>query len=334
MASPNLIAAALSQRAKRATMIVLGNALPMYGNPIRVAEEYAMLDLMFQGRFQAGFVVGGGPEWFSYNLNPTHSRGMWREAHDLIIRAWTEDGPFSYNGKFYQLQYVNPWPRPLQKPHPPIWVPGTGTLETMEFVAERGYTYAAVTYSNVSGFRQNATSFRETWEKTGKPWDPDKLGWLVPIYVAETDEQARKEAEPHIWYLALKLLKGLGYSGTGITWMPPGYTSERSMLRVLSQRMGRRDQLTLAKDWSDIEAGGNIIVGSVETVAQKLVEYAREFQLGHYLCLLQFGTLPPELTRKNMELMARQVIPKVRKALGAAAPAAVGAAGARARGAP
>ena len=118
----------------------------------------------------------------------------------------------------------------------------------------------------------------------------------------------------------MKLLKGLGYSGTGVTWMPPGYTSERSMLRVLGQRMGRRDQLTLAEDWSDIEAGGNIIVGSVETVTQKLVDYAREFDLGHFLCLLQFGTLPGDLTRKNMELMATRVIPAVRQALGAEAP--------------
>jgi alkanesulfonate monooxygenase SsuD/methylene tetrahydromethanopterin reductase-like flavin-dependent oxidoreductase (luciferase family) len=323
MASPNLIAAALSQRTRQARMIVLGNALPMYGNPIRVAEEYAMLDLLFQGRFSAGFVVGGGPEWYSYNLNPTQARGMWREAHDLIVRAWTEDGPFSYEGKHYQFQYVNPWPKPFQKPHPPIWVPGTGSLETIQFVAERGYTYAAVTYANVAAFRQNATTLQEAWAKTGKAWEPDKLGWLVPVYVAETDEQARKEAEPHIWYFALKLLKGLGYSGTGITWMPPGYTSENSMLRVLSQRMSRRDQLTLAQDWSDVEAGGNILVGSVETVTQKLVAYAKEFQHGHYLCLLHFGSLPADLTRKNMELMARKVIPAVRRALGAEAPSPV-----------
>jgi alkanesulfonate monooxygenase SsuD/methylene tetrahydromethanopterin reductase-like flavin-dependent oxidoreductase (luciferase family) len=194
----------------------------------------------------------------------------------------------------------------------------------MEFVAERGYTYAAVTYSNVAGFRQNASAFQETWEKTGKTWDPDKLGWLVPIYVAETDEEARRECEPHLWYFATKLLKGLGYSGTGVTWMPPGYTSERSMLRVLGQRMGRRDQLTLAQDWSDIEAGGNIIVGSVDTVAQKLTEYAKEFKHGHYLCLLQFGTLPADLTRKNMDLMVNRVMPKVRAAMGAEASAPVG----------
>ena len=195
MASPNLIASALSQRIKRAQMIVLGNALPMYGNPVRVAEEYAMLDLLFQGRFQAGFVIGGGPEWFSYNLNPTFSRAMWREAHDLIIRAWTEDGPFSFEGKFYQLQYVNPWPKPYQKPHPPIWVPGTGTLETMEFVAEHGYTYAAVTYSNVSGFRQNAAPFERPGRRRASPGTRTSWGgWCPSTWRRRTRRPARRRS--------------------------------------------------------------------------------------------------------------------------------------------
>ena len=320
MPSPNLIAASLAQRTHSAKVIVLGNALPLYGSPLRVAEEFAMLDLMLKGRFVAGFVVGGGPEWYSFGLNPTNARAMWREAHDLIVRAWTEEGPFRFDGKHYQYQNVNLWPKPLQQPHPPIWVPGTGSVETIEFVAERGYTYAAVTYSNVAAFRQNAAAFRDTWEKTGKAWDPDKLGWLVPIYVAETDAQAREEAESHLWYFARKLLKGLGYSGTGVTWMPPGYTSESSMLRVLSQRMSSTDQLTLAQDWSDIEAGGNIIIGGIDTVVEKLTAYAREFQLGHFLCLLQFGTLPADLTKKNLELMAQKVIPRVRQALMTDAP--------------
>ena len=315
MPSPNLIAANLASRTRQATMVILGNALPFYGNPIRVAEEFALLDTLYQGRFIAGFVVGGGPEWYSYNLNPTTARRAWREAHDLIIKAWTEDGPFSYEGKFYQLQYVNPWPKPYQKPHPPIWVPGGGSTETMEFVAEQGYSYMALTYVDVSLFRQNAATFREMWEKQGRPWDPDKLGWLVPIYVAETDEQARKEAEPHIWYFIKKLV--LGLTGGGHTWFPPGYTSESSMMRYLNTTFQGRVRslrgLGSAETWADIEEGGICIVGSVETVKQKLIQYAKEFNHGHYLCLLQFGSLPAELTRKNLELMAREVIPAVRQ---------------------
>jgi len=126
MPSPNLIAAALSQRVQKARVMVLGNGLPLYEVPIKIAEEFAMLDNMFRGKFDAGFVGGGGPEHYSYNINPTFARERFREATDLIIKAWTDPGPFSWDGKHYQFQYVNPWPRPVQKPYPPVWIPGAG----------------------------------------------------------------------------------------------------------------------------------------------------------------------------------------------------------------
>jgi alkanesulfonate monooxygenase SsuD/methylene tetrahydromethanopterin reductase-like flavin-dependent oxidoreductase (luciferase family) len=103
MPSPNLIAAALSQRTSRIRVCVLGNALPLYDPPTRVAEEFAMLDLLTGGRLIAGLVVGGGPEYYSYNVNPTEARGRFREAIDLVVRAWTEPGPFSFDGEYYSL---------------------------------------------------------------------------------------------------------------------------------------------------------------------------------------------------------------------------------------
>ncbi|MCS6927776.1 MAG: LLM class flavin-dependent oxidoreductase, partial [Candidatus Binatia bacterium] len=102
MPSPNLIAAALSQRMQKARVMVLGNALPLYEVPLKIAEEFAMLDNMLHGRFDAGFVVGGGPEYYSYNINPTFARERFREATDLILKAWTDPGPFSWDGKHFQ----------------------------------------------------------------------------------------------------------------------------------------------------------------------------------------------------------------------------------------
>ena len=89
MPSPNLIAAALTQRTKRARLAVIGNALPLYNPPLRVAEEFAMLDVLSGGRLIAGMVIGGGPEYYSYQVNPTHARERFREALDLIVKAWT-----------------------------------------------------------------------------------------------------------------------------------------------------------------------------------------------------------------------------------------------------
>src|SRR5438093_280897 len=114
MPSPNLIAAALTQRTSRVRIAIVGNALPLYDPPTRVAEEIAMLDLMSGGRIIAGQVIGGGPEYYSFSINPAEARTRFSEAHEIIMRAWTQPGPFEFYGEHYKLRYVNTWPRPLQ----------------------------------------------------------------------------------------------------------------------------------------------------------------------------------------------------------------------------
>ncbi len=144
MPSPNLMGSILARQTKRVKIAVIGNALPLYNPPTRVAEEYAMIDVISGGRLIAGMVVGGGPEYYSFTVNPTHARTMYAEALDLCVRAWTEPGPFEHYGKHWKLKYVNPWPLPIQKPHPPIWIPGAGSIETVKFVAARRYSYMGI----------------------------------------------------------------------------------------------------------------------------------------------------------------------------------------------
>src|SRR5581483_11822330 len=108
-----------------------GRAIPLLNNPQMVAEEYAMLDNLTRGRLIAGFVRGIGAEYHAMGINPAYSQERFAEAHDLIIRAWTEPGPFAFAGKHYQFRYVNPWPRPYQVPHPPIWIPSQGSSSTI-----------------------------------------------------------------------------------------------------------------------------------------------------------------------------------------------------------
>src|SRR5918993_4848594 len=131
MPSPNIIAAALSQCTTRGKVVILGNLLPLHMNPLRVAEEYAMLDQMSNGRLIAGFAPGGGPETFNYDVPSANTREKFWEAADLIVRSWTEDGPFAHEGMYFPLRYVNPWPKPLQTPFPPIWIPGSRSPSTM-----------------------------------------------------------------------------------------------------------------------------------------------------------------------------------------------------------
>lgn len=310
MPSPNVIAGALTQRTKKVKIAVIGNALPLYNPPLRVAEEFAMLDVMSGGRLIAGMVVGGGPEYFSYRVNPTTAREKFREALELILRAWTEPGPFAWESKHYYFPYVNPWPRPYQQPHPPIWIPGVGSMETIEFVARRRFAYMGVPYFHIDVFRRVFAQFREACEKAGYTADPGQMGWGVPIYVAETDRQAREEFEPALWYFVRNLLKGIGLT-------PPGYTSAKSAAAILKNQ---KHFLYTQKTWDDIEKGVFAIVGSPQTVRQKLEQYQKELGVGVVLTGCQTGPVQHHLARKSMEMLAREVLPYTR-GVTAAAPA-------------
>src|SRR6266436_5638961 len=121
MPSPNLIASSLARRTSDATICVMGNSIALYNPPTRVAEEFAMIDVISGGRLIAGFPVGTPMDTcFAYGQNPSTLRDRYTEAHDLVMRAWTERDTFAFNGRFNQQRYVNIWPRPVQKPHPPV----------------------------------------------------------------------------------------------------------------------------------------------------------------------------------------------------------------------
>src|SRR5262249_115697 len=124
----------------------------------------------------------------------------------------------------------------------------------------------------------------------------------IPIYGAETDRKAREEFEPHFWYFIKKLMKG-------ITLTPPGYTSPRSALAMIKNR---GQFLPEKKSWDEIESGVYAIVGSPQTVRQKLGHYQKELGCGVVLTGCQTGTVAHELCRKSMELLAREVLPHVR----------------------
>jgi len=302
MPSPNLIASILARQTSRVKIAVVGNALPLYDPPTRVAEEFAMIDVISGGRLIAGMVVGGGPEYYSFSVNPAHARERFQEAHDLIKKAWTTPGPFEWVSKHYRIRYVNPWPRPIQQPHPEIWIPGAGSLETMEFVARNRYAYMGIPYFHLDVFKRYFSMFRDACEAEGYQADPLQAGWLVPIYVGETDAQARKEYEEHLWYFVKRLLPG-------ITIQPPGYTSARSLGSIM--KSAGRFMLNV-DTWQEIVDGRYAIVGSADTVFEQLAEALGELGTGNLLGLFQLGSLPPELTRPNMARFAEQVMPRLR----------------------
>jgi hypothetical protein len=133
-----------------------------------------MLFLMSGGRADSGFVRGIGWEYFGHSINPTRSRARFDEAHDLIIKAWTSPGLFSWYGANCEYRYVNIWPRGVQQPHPPIYLPGAGSTETMKFCAERKYTYMSV-YAPARIVRRWFDGYRQAAADLGYVPHPEKI---------------------------------------------------------------------------------------------------------------------------------------------------------------
>jgi len=250
-------------------------------------------------------VRGIGCEYYSMGVNPTHSLERFREAHDLIIRAWTEPGPFRWEGKHYEVRYVNVWPRPLQKPHPPIWIPGFGSRETVEWCAhpDRKYVYLAV-YMPEHLVKMFFDMYREAAEKLGYTSSPYQLGHLLPVYVAETDARAEEEAASHIEWL---YYYGLRHKQEFL--FPPGYVSLASMQNII--------KFAPEMDWEkmsfrEMNDKGFCVVGSAATVRQRLSEYAKTLGFGIMPILFQFGDMPHHKVIKNMDMFAAEVMPQLR----------------------
>lgn len=308
MPSPIVMASALARRTSTAKICILGSALPLRQHPLTLAEEHAMIDNLTRGRLITGFVRGIGAEYHAFGANPTESHDRFHEAHDLIIRAWTEPGPFEFAGKYYKHRYVNCWPRPYQKPHPPIWIPSQGSQETIDFAAhpDRRYTYLQ-TFSPIAAVQKYLDAYRERAEEYGYTAEDNQLGWAVPVYVGETDEQALKEAKPHFEIFRNK------FSKMPLEFLlPPGYTSRESMKRVVAAKANMFADITLEV----ASEMGMFVCGSPQTVRDMFVEHHSNVGFGNLLTLLQFGTLPAELTDKNMDLFATEVMPAL-QALGA-----------------
>jgi alkanesulfonate monooxygenase SsuD/methylene tetrahydromethanopterin reductase-like flavin-dependent oxidoreductase (luciferase family) len=261
-----------------------------------------MLDVISGGRIISGFVRGIGAEYHSFGVNPAHSRERFIEAHDLIVKAWSEPGPFSWDGQHYNVRYVNVWPRPLQQPHPPIWIPSQGSGETIDWAAERHYTYMQ-TYTPVNLIKPFFDQYRQAADRCGYRATPEQLGWAVPVYVGETDEQAREEAWPHLDLFVNDLLRM-----TPELLFPPNYLTEQSMERVLASKRG----LGVRKSWEDMDGTSLAIVGSPDTVCRRIEEAQRVLGFGRLVAFVQFGGLSTDLTKRNIERISEHVIPRLR----------------------
>jgi alkanesulfonate monooxygenase SsuD/methylene tetrahydromethanopterin reductase-like flavin-dependent oxidoreductase (luciferase family) len=317
MPSPNLIASALSRRTRDVAICVMGNSLALYNPPTRVAEEFAMLDCISGGRLIAGFPVGTPMDTcFAYGQNPSMLRDRYLEAHDLVMRAWQEKDTFAFNGRFNQQRYVNIWPRPVQRPHPPVWIPGGGSVETWQWCARMDYVYSYLSYFGYKAGKATMDGFWAEMARLGKDRNPYRAGFLQFVGVAETREEAMKlYGEPAEYFYGRCLHIDPRFAA------PPGYTTEATMRAGLESQVKKAasaqtliaaQRLQIAQEMADIVEHGYVVIGSPDEVVEQLTEVAHSLNVGHLMLLLQFGNMNKQLTQYNTKLFAEKVMPKLK----------------------
>jgi len=309
MPSPNLMAAALTRRTSQAAIVVLGNSLAAYNPPLRVAEEFAMLDLLSGGRLVAGFPVGTPMDMnFAYGIDPSTVRDRYYEAHDLVMQAWTRPEVFAFNGKYTQVRYVNIWPQPLQKPHPPVWIPGGGSLETFGWTAKLDYVYCYLSYFGYKRGKGIMDGFWQTIEGLGVDDNPYRAGFLQLVCVADTDAEAERLYFPHVHYFYQKCLNVWeGFAE------PPGYRSPATIKAGVRAQFGAKaKQIRSQMNWKTYVDNGYVVAGSPATVRDQLMDCIKGLRVGHLMVLLQIGSMPKDLAMRNIQQFARDVMPHVR----------------------
>ena len=297
--SANLDAAVISKVTSRAKIAILGNILPIT-DPVRMAEELAMLDLYSGGRLISGFVRGGAQETLQAGLDPTENRERFEEAHDLIIKCWTEPGPFRHEGKYYHYRVVNPWVLPMQKPHPPIWFPGGSSPESVEWAARHGYTYI-----NLGALMDLTLDLQriyvETANESGYKAGPEHFGYQIRALVADTDEKAQEIGRNFLWTEDHRLRGPREHND------PPGYQSGAART-VMARRAGAIG-IGKSMSYEELQEFNIIVLGSPETVARKLTTTIERLSPGFLILVGCDGTIPHKDVMRSIELMGNEVIP-------------------------
>jgi alkanesulfonate monooxygenase SsuD/methylene tetrahydromethanopterin reductase-like flavin-dependent oxidoreductase (luciferase family) len=210
---------------------------------------------------------------FAYGQNPATLREKYREGVELVLRSWTATEPFAFNGKYTQLRYVNVWPRPIQQPHPPVWVPGGGSVETWDWCVEHDFLYAYLSYFGYEGGRK-------------------------------TMERLYADHALYFYNRCLHLDPGFADA--------PGYRSVATLRRGVESQVQRAAAQDPDLSWKDILDRKYVVAGSPATVVDQLNELADTLRVGHLMLLCHFGDMPKEKVLYNTSRFIEDVAPQLR----------------------
>ncbi len=305
MSNCNLIGAALVSRTKKIKLGMLGNLVPLV-NPVRVAEEYAMIDVMSGGRLIAGMMRGIPHEYRAYNVNPDDSYDRLDEATSLIVKCWTSDEPFRWEGKHYNYPSVCIWPKPMQRPSPPILM-SASNAQGAELAAKHRAIMGMTLIADLDLVRKNIDIYKSAARAHG--WEPTSAHILTghQTVIADTDAEAREIMRKAMEYFHQVLMRPQREVQTDVL-QNTGFYANAEQKQYFDKRLQTLRERTLEEQ---IEAG-TIFCGSPESVVKQMKHVHKALGHGVFNMTMKIGNMPDTAVRRGMELFRDRVLPEVR----------------------
>ena len=309
----NIEASILARMTKRAKIVLLGNILPLWDDPLWLVEQLATIDMISRGRLVSGWVRGTGRESVAHNAPPAYNWERFQEAHDFIVKAWTTPGPFRWEGKHFHYRYVNPWVKPYQKPHPPIWLPGVVSKDSLIWAANNRFPYIMLA-TKMEPTRQAFQLYYDTAAELGYEAGPQNIGYLWKVHVDETEELAEEVGRKYVQGPSNPFLAGNEGTQNPALMTLPGLTSRT---RVLPTRdaatTARGGQFSSNRPYEDQMADYTIISGTPKTVLPKIRHVLEYLRPGSVFFWDGDGAMTHDDQMRSLRLMGEEVIPAVRE---------------------
>ena len=313
----NVEASILARITKRAKIVLLGNILPIWDDPLWLVEQLSMIDMISHGRLVSGWVRGTGRESVAHNIEPHYNWERFQEAHEFIVKAWTTPGPFRWEGKHYNYRHVNPWAKPYQKPHPPIWLPGVVSRDSLMWAAKQRIPYIMLA-TEMEPTKQAFQLYHDTAAEEGYESGPQNLGYLWKVHVDETEELAEATGRKYVQGPSNPFLAGNEGTVNPALVNLPGLTSRRRVLPTQAVATAARGggggvAGVLGRPYEQQIADRTIICGTPKTVIPKIREVLEYVRPGSIFFWDGDGAMTHDDAMRSLRLMGEEVIPAVRE---------------------
>ena len=317
--SCNVLLSILARITHKARLLTLGIPLCNRNDPVRIAEEMAMIDVISGGRLEMGFIKGVPYEIAPANSNPARMMDRFWESHDIIIKALsTRTGPFNFEGEFFQHRSVNVWPQPYQQPHPPVWSSTSSPANARE-LGTRGYVMGSFMGGQAETIKLHK-AYAEGYRAAGHGIEVpvDRFAYLAICATASTREEGQRRANVVADYIRTNAQVADPYN------KPPAYfpveAAVKSMrspnpraFRTLYTPSGRPVELTKASIEDFIECGV-AFCGTPDDVYEQICEFVDKVGgLGNLLLMNQGGRLGAKDTTDSLTLFGREVLPRLKE---------------------